>query len=155
MSRKLLYCKRISVAILALVMMFTMFPALRANAAAMELGCGGVEYAWEDLVIYDAPSRGNVIGKIFKNESFTILIQDAPAGYLWVDYSTSNGYKRGYVHIPNDEWGGRPGAPARVKNTSNVYYGPTHTGANYLPAVRPFILDLHRCMHRWALCPTK
>lgn len=134
MSKKLLSGKRIAAAVLALVMMFTMFPVMQANAVAMELGCGGLEYAWEDLIIYDAPSGGNVIGKIFENESFTILIQDAPAGYLWVDYSTSSGAKQGYVHIPNDEWGGRPGAPARVKNTSNVYYGPTNTGANYQKA---------------------
>ena len=134
MSKKLSSSKRIGAAVLALVMMLTMFPATKAFAYAEDLGCGGLEYAWEDIVIYDAPHGGNVIGRIYENESYTILAQEAPDGYVWVDYSTPNGAKQGYIHIEPDEWGGRPGAPARVKNTSNVYYGPTHTGANYKKA---------------------
>lgn len=125
--------KRISI-LLAIVIMFSLFPSFKAKADAMELGCGGLRFAWEDLIVYDAKSGGNVIGKIFENESFTVLEQNAPEGFLWVDYSTSKGAKQGYVHIDPDEWGGRPDAPARVKNTSNVYYGALSTGSNYQKA---------------------
>lgn len=134
MNRLLTTGKRNLIYILALTIMFSAFSHTSAKAEATELGCGGLEYAWEDLKVYNAKSGGSVIGKIFENESFTILIQDAPEGYLWVDYSTSNGGKRGYVHIPNDEWGGRPDAPARVKNTTNVYYGRPGNGSKYQKA---------------------
>lgn len=135
MSKKLLSSKRITSLVLMLATMLTTLFPVRVNASANEMAWGGVEYAWEgDLTVYDAPFGGNRIGKIYQYESYTILNENRTEGYIWVDYATSTGAKQGYLHVEIDESGGRSGAPAQVRTTSNVYYGPTNTGANYVKA---------------------
>ena len=132
MNKTLSISKRISIMVLALVILFTTFPHINARAAE-EMGCGGLEFAeWGDITIYDARSGGNVIGKIHQYESFTVITRDVT--YIYVDYSTSKGAKQGYIHIDPEEWGGRSDAVAKVKTTSNVYYGRNGYGAKYQKA---------------------
>lgn len=132
MNKTLSISKRISIMVLALVILFTTFPHINARAEE-EMGCGGLEFAeWGDITIYDASSGGNVIGKIYQYESFTVITRDVT--YIYVDYSTSKGAKQGYIHIDPEEWGGRSDAVAKVKNTSNVYYGRNGYGAKYQKA---------------------
>lgn len=109
---------------LAFIALFTVIPANQLHAE--EQYYGGLEFAWEDFPVYSSTSWTNRIGTIYKNESFTVLLQNGPSGYLWVEYSTSKGPKRGYVRIPIDEWGGRPDGLARVSANSDIYYGPTN-----------------------------
>lgn len=131
MSNTLFRGRRIIVVALLLSIVFTMFPVVQAQAAE-EMGFGGLAYAYEDMNIYDARTGGNIIGKIYKNESYTVI---CPATtYAYVDYSTSNGAKQGYIHIDPEEWGGYPTAVAIVKETSNVYYGRTDKGSSYQKA---------------------
>lgn len=69
--------------------------------------------------------------KFIKFEGFTVLMQMDPEGYLWVEYSTSNGAKRGYVQIPQDELGGRHDGVGKVTQNSTVYYGRTDKTGKY------------------------
>ena len=114
--------KRILALALSFIVILTMLPFGHAKAAETQY-YGGQEIAWQDFVVYNSTSWTTSIGKIYKYEGFTVLLQNAPSGYLWVEYSTSSGTKRGYIQIPNDEWGGRTDGLARVTTYSNVYYG--------------------------------
>lgn len=131
MEKTLCKVKRIIAVTLMLSIVFAMFSPVQVFAAE-EMGFGGLEYAYEDINIYDSRTGGNIIGKIYKNESYTVICPDVT--YIYVVYSTSNGAKYGYIHTESDERGGYSTAVAKVINTSNVYYGPTNTNANYVKA---------------------
>lgn len=123
--KKILRAKRrfLSIVLIAITML-TIIPTNPVHAA--EQYYGGQEIAWQTFPVYDSISFTNRIGTIYKFEGFTVLLQNAPAGYLWVEYSTSNGAKRGYIQIPNDEWGGRGDGLAKVTTSSTIYYGPSN-----------------------------
>lgn len=122
MKKNTKLAKRIVSLVLVFIAVFTMFPMVHVKADE-EHYYGGQEIAWQDFVVYSSTDWTTRIGKIYKYEGFTVLLQNGPYGYLWVEYSTSNGPKRGYIQIPNDEWGGRADGLAKVKTYSNVYYG--------------------------------
>ena len=92
---------------------------------------GGQEIAGEDLSVYSSPQWTNKIGTIYKFEGYTVLLQEGPSGYLWVEYSTPSGAKRGYVKIPQDELPGRSDGVAKVTTNSTVYYGRTDQVGKY------------------------
>lgn len=58
-------------------------------------------------------------------------MQDRPDGNLWVEYSTSNGAKRGYIKVPADENLYRGDGLGKVKTSSTVYYGRTDKKGKY------------------------
>lgn len=124
MKKMLAIKKRFLSLVLALIAIFAIIPSNQVHAE--EQYYGGLEFAWDNLPVYSSTSWTNRIGMIYKYESFTVLLQNGPSGYLWVEYSTSNGAKRGYVQVPIDEWGGRKDGLARVIISSNIYYGPTN-----------------------------
>lgn len=92
---------------------------------------GGQEIAWQNFTVYSTSSFTNSIGTIYQYEGFTVLLQEAPSGYLWVEYSTSTGPKRGYISIPQDEWPPRTDGLGYVTTTSTVYYGRTDETGSY------------------------
>lgn len=123
---------RIFTLILAIMTIMTALPATQAYAMDFsEQFYGGHDIAWEDLNVYSSPQWSNRIGKIYKFEGFTVLAQNGPAGYFWVEYSTSNGAKRGYVQIPQDELGGRNDGVGKVTTNSTVYFGRTDKTGKY------------------------
>lgn len=116
--------QRIFTLILTVVTFITAIPVTPVHAMDFsEQFYGGYDIAWEELNVYSSPQWTNRIGEIYKFEGFTVLMQNGPEGYLWVEYSTSNGAKRGYVQIPQDELGGRHDGVGKVTQNSTVYYG--------------------------------
>ena len=108
---------------LVLVTMLTLFPMTQAHAAEDWL-YGGQEIAWENLPVYSDRYGSSRIGTIFKYEGFTVLRDNFPERYWWVEYSTSNGAKRGYLIFEySDEVHQRGSGLATVKNTTSLYYG--------------------------------
>lgn len=124
--------QRIFTLILTVVTFITAIPVTPVHAMDFsEQFYGGYDIAWEELNVYSSPQWTNRIGKIYKFEGFTVLMQNGPEGYLWVEYSTSNGAKRGYVQIPQDELGGRHDGVGKVTQNSTVYYGRTDQTGKY------------------------
>ena len=83
------------------------------------------EIAWKDFDVYEYHDWKNKIGRIGILEGFTQLEQNGPEGWLWIEYSTSNGAKRGYIQIPVDELGMvTHECVAKVTKTTTLYYGP-------------------------------
>lgn len=115
---------------LAIVSAVTLVVPMAVQAAENSY-YGGNAIAWKNFDVYSTSSCTNKIGEIYKFEGFTILLQNAPEGWLWVEYSTSSGAKQGYVSIPQDEWGGRTDGLAKVNVTSTVYYGRTDQNGSY------------------------
>ena len=124
--------QRIFTLILTVMTFITAIPVLPVHAMDFsEQFYGGYDIAWEELNVYSSPQWTTRIGKIYKFEGFTVLRQNGPEGYLWVEYSTSNGAKRGYVQIPQDELGGRGDGLGKVTANSTVYYGRTDRTGKY------------------------
>lgn len=131
MKQSIFTAKRTIGLVLAIVLMLTALIPVQAYAYADELGIGGLNYASRNIPVYDQPHGGSVIGTIYQYESYTVLAEYYWDGYIWVDYSTPNGAKRGYIYVEQDEGRFRSDAPARVIANSNVYYGRNDLGSNY------------------------
>ena len=118
--------KRIISIILTLVTIFSITPVSVVFAAEPSY-YGGQGYAlYEDYPVYSSKNWSQRIGTIYQNEGYTILARDL--GYEWVEYSTSSGTKRGYVQLPNDEYGYFLTGLASIKTSSNLYYGNSSNG---------------------------
>lgn len=108
---------------LIIVTVFTLFPMTQAHAAEDWL-YGGQEIAWENLPVYSDRYGSSRIGTIYKYEGFTVLRDNFPERYWWVEYSTSSGPKRGYLVFEyGDEVHQRKSGLATVKSTTSLYYG--------------------------------
>lgn len=84
----------------------------------------------QNYTVYSSPQFTTAIGKIFNNEGFTVLSPCRSSGFLWVEYNTSSGPKRGYIQVPVDDDASMGQAVAQVATTSTVYYGRNdRTGA--------------------------
>lgn len=120
--------------LIALVMVMGIIPAMPAFAAGVDASdanylqsCWGI--ANSKLTVYD--DYRNVIGSISANEGFTVLGNDIignhETAYL-VNYSTSSGFKNGYVIV---------GSPCTLETSSTcagivtssatVYYGKNNS----------------------------
>ena len=100
-----------------------------------EIYNGGLRISVNSYKVYscDDSSLSIQTGSISANESITLLYayqySDSSKSYLvaYIEYSTSNGAKRGYVYYPEfiENIVGTNGVTsvARVKQTVNVYYG--------------------------------
>lgn len=119
--------------VLAIVTIISVMPGNMAFAAEISSNqyYGGWQIADKNYTVYSSTQWTNAIGTIFKDEGFTILMQDYPSGYLWVEYSTSSGAKRGYIKVPIDDAVARGDAVAQVAVTSTVYYGRTDYSGTY------------------------
>lgn len=126
---------RILSLLMAIVSVVTMIPGTTAMAAtndeAMSRAIGGSGsgqyYALEsNLNVYSDTACTNQIGVIYRYEGFTVL--GADVWYLEVEYSTSNGPKRGYIPKSTpDEFILPKTCVARVNVTSTLYDGPSTT----------------------------
>lgn len=133
MTRTSFVKKRILALVLMIVTAFTIIPTTQVRAA--EDYNGGAAITEEEVTVYDGV-YGTKIGTIYRHEGLTVL-NYVSGNWVYVEYSTPNGAKRGYV----DYSGGKLGfyastCVAKVNVTSNVYYGTdlsTHlkTGAVY------------------------
>ena len=119
--------------VLAIVSIVTIFPTGTIKAAEVSSNTyyGGGEIADKNYTVYSSPNWSTAIGSIYYNEGYTVLVQDRPAGYLWIEYSTSKGAKRGYIKVPVDDAAARSDAVAQVAVNSTVYYGRTDHGGTY------------------------
>lgn len=81
-------------------------------------GCG---IATANISVYNA-AGGTKIGTIFNSEGFTIL-NTTDSLYLYVEYSTSNGAKRGYINMQSSYNAYYASCPATVNRTTGVWYG--------------------------------
>ncbi len=107
--------------LLTLIMVVSIFPAVPA-LAANDYPDGG----W-DQVQFQANvtnSSGSKIGTVYPGEGVTVLSMDSRRAYI--EYSTSNGCKRGYVDRSNLAYYGHfiESGVARVKTSSSTYYSP-------------------------------
>lgn len=119
MSRKFNIKKRFVSVLMALLMALTIVPTMTAHAATYN---GGGGYAASKLTVYKSVN-GSSYGTIYKGEGFTIL-NFLSGDWLYVEYSTSNGPKRGYVKRSNGNVGQYdPSCVAKVTKDSSLYYG--------------------------------
>mgnify|MGYP000030096545 CR=1 FL=1 len=116
---------------LAIISTVTLVIPMRAQAAEYINYYGGCEIARENLNVYSTSDCTYKIGTIYKYEGYTVLLKNSPEDYMWVEYSTPSGTKRGYVSVPRDEGEIRKDGLAKVNATSTVYYGRTDTTGKY------------------------
>lgn len=112
--------RRILCILMAVIMTMTIVPTITADAATPYNG--GQGYANTKLNVYKQ-INGDLYGTIYKDEGFTILrlLED---NWIYVQYSTSNGPKKGYVKRTSsnlEHIGGT--CVAKVIKDSNLYYG--------------------------------
>lgn len=88
---------------LAIISTVTLVIPMRAQAAEYINYYGGCEIARENLNVYSTSDCTYKIGTIYKYEGYTVLLKNSPEDYMWVEYSTPSGTKRGYVSVPRDE----------------------------------------------------
>lgn len=112
------------IAIISVVSVLPIQTALATEVFSTEY-CGRGEIAYKQYTVYSSNTFTNAIGTIYYNEGYTILSEDAPCGWAWVEYSTPNGAKRGYIQIPHDDNVSYMAAVARVETYTTVYYGRT------------------------------
>lgn len=88
-------CRLLALALM-LVTVLTMFPATQAHAASeVAYYNGGLGTAYTSHVVYNEESLSTRKGSVSAHETFTILRVCDNAYYI--NYSTSNGYKEGYI----------------------------------------------------------
>lgn len=84
-----------------------------------------------NYTVYSTAQRTTAIGTIFTNEGFTVLCPNRSSGYMWVEYNTPSGPKRGYITVPVDDDASMGAAVAQVAVTSSVYYGRNDRAGAY------------------------
>lgn len=89
-----------------------------ANAA--ENYDGSWAYSYESQSVYSDYTGTNKIGTVYAYEGFTVLYHTA--GHPYIEYSTSNGAKRGYILGSSIAYMS-PSCVAKVIRTSTLYYG--------------------------------
>lgn len=119
--------KRILSLIIAMMTLLTIFPVTPAMAATPTDNLyGGQRNAWDSsLTVYDSPNFTNKIGTIYQYEGYSVL--GVVTGGFYVEYSTSNGPKRGYTKelVEEKSWGST--CLAVVTSSTAVYYGTSTT----------------------------
>lgn len=122
-------------ALMALLCLVTMMSETTVMAASTNenvtraiggTGCGQYYALESNLNVYSDTSCTNKIGTIYRYEGFSVI--GVSTWYLEVEYSTSNGAKRGYISKPTpDEFILPESCVALVNTTSTLYYGPSTT----------------------------
>lgn len=121
---------------IALAIVSLVSPGALTTASAAEVDSdtyinGFNMIADHDYTVYSTPQLTSSIGKIFNNEGFTVLCPNRSSGYMWVEYNTKSGPKRGYISVPVDDDASMGQAVAQVVVTSTVYYGRTDRNGSY------------------------
>ena len=115
---------RIISVVMLVVTLLTMIPATQASAADPYNGGAGI--ANSKLNVYNSIG-GTKIGTVYAGEGITIL-RFLDDDYLFIQYSTSNGPKKGYVkwqdgNVTHYD----PSCVAKVTDGCNLYYGNSKT----------------------------
>lgn len=111
--------RRLLSLVLVLASVFTILPATSASAA--ESYNGGWAFSKSNQTVYGSANTSNPIGSIGW-EGITVLSQSGNTAYI--EYSTSNGAKRGYLINPNlDTSFLSKTCVAKVSTGSTIYYG--------------------------------
>lgn len=111
--------KRLFTLVLAVIMAVGIIPI---QAFASTDYNGGWAQPWVSQPVYNsADSSASRIGTVYQAEGITVLWRSGDVAYI--EYSTSNGTKRGYLHNPNIYLNTDNNSVGRVTVTSNVYYG--------------------------------
>ena len=110
---------------LVIVLTIALMPicSINVNAATAYSGGMAVMGSTPESVRSSPNSSASVIGTVYAFETFTVL-SDSQAGWYWIEYSTANGAKRGY--IPSAKCVGTTATSrlGQVKSTTTLYYGP-------------------------------
>lgn len=109
--------KRTCALILALVTIVSIFSVSTVYAA--EDYDGSWAFATSTTPVYSNPVGGSQIGTIYGYEGVTLLKREGSSCYI--EYSTPNGAKRGYVQYGLSFMD--PSCVAKVTRTSTLYYG--------------------------------
>lgn len=111
--------KRLFTFVLAVIMVVGIVPI---QAFASTDYNGGWAQAWVTQPVYSsADSSASRIGTIYATEGITVLWISGDVAYI--EYSTSSGTKRGYLHSPNIHLNTYNNSVGRVTVNSTVYYG--------------------------------
>lgn len=124
---KRINCKRFFTLALALMMMLTMFPVVKANAAtASEYAAGCWAYAYANTTVYANPSlTGTTVGSIGPSEGVTVLkVETNSSGVTvyYINYSAPGTAKQGYVRWDQVCVDGNDTCPGIVTRNATVYY---------------------------------
>lgn len=112
--------KQLFAIVLVILISLGMIPVISTSAA--ENYDGGWAFSKANHTVYNAPSGGSAIGSIGR-EGITVLSRTGNVYYI--EYSTSNGPKRGYIRNPNlDTSCLSSSCVAKITIGSNLYYGP-------------------------------
>lgn len=119
--------KRFLTLALALVMMLTMFPVVKANAAtASEYAAGCWAYAYTNTTVYANPSlTGTTVGSIGPSEGVTVLkVETNSSGVTvyYINYSAPGTAKQGYVRWNQVCVDGNDTCPGIVARNATVFY---------------------------------
>ena len=96
--------------------------ALAAEPESSFNGCWAITTM--AVPVYDTQYCTNRIGSLFLREGFTILMHGS--GFLYVEYSTSTGAKRGYINFGVNAGVSMQSdysSVGKMTSTANVYYG--------------------------------
>lgn len=87
---------------------------------------GGFAMAVTDITVYDSSACTTKKGKIFADESFTVLKTNVGDSAWYIEYNTSSGVKDGYINIYESLTLGDFGETtvAKMNQNATVYYGP-------------------------------
>ena len=95
---KMNYSKKIRKCIKAIIATFVAIITLFSTstlANAAENYDGSWAYSYESQSVYSDYTETNKIGTVYAYEGFTVLYHTA--GHPYIEYSTSDGAKRGYI----------------------------------------------------------
>lgn len=128
--------KRFLSLVLAVMTILTMVPVTPAMAASPEdttasyaatsTNWGGLRLAWNGpLTVYEDANFTQKKGTIFQYEGYTVL--NVISEGFEVQYSNSKGPQHGYTKEWSAEFPCGQTGLAKIKNTTNVYYGTSTT----------------------------
>lgn len=88
---------------------------------------GGFAMTLGDITVYDSSACTTKKGKIFANESFTVLKTNVGNSTWYVEYNTSSGVKDGYIKTYDSTIfrDFETSTVAKMNQNATVYYGPS------------------------------
>lgn len=115
----------LALAIIFGLIVVTMFSfSLKADAVTI-LYAGGYAITLNERTVYNDLGCTTYKGKLFKDESFTVLGKYPNESVYMIEYSTSSGTREGYIKVDNSiDDKTEVSSVATVKNYTDVYYGP-------------------------------
>lgn len=117
--------KRFLSLVLVVMTVLTMVPVTQAKAASTPLW-GGLRIAhYGPVAVYEDENCTVRKGTVYQYEGYTVLNKTTKG--FEIQYSNSNGAQHGYTQESIDEYACGHTGLARIKNTTNVYYGTSTT----------------------------